>query len=178
MGMWRSWTEHRDCWTCCPLGSETEVTQGHSPAATGEKSSQSIRHGSTKQPHRKCSCLEPEQTKLRAQLLLQLQRHLQAHLPLRKKLLWLLVQRLLSHHNPVKIQSLTWGGTGGNDSKSDLQMLDMAFKTASWAEHNSMMHKISLSGNITQLWGVKHRLGVFKWGRQMVWITGGPQDYP
>lgn len=99
---------------CCPLGSETEVTQGHTPAATGEKSSRSTGNGSAKQPHRRWSSFEPQQTKLRAQLLLQLQRHLQAHLPLRKKLLWLLVQRFLSHHNHVEMQSLTWEETRGN----------------------------------------------------------------
>lgn len=113
-GLLRSWTKRRDCWTCCPLGSETEVTQGHTPAATGEKSSRNTGNGSAKQPHRRWSSFEPQQTKLRAQLLLQLQRHLQAHLPLRKKLLWLFVQRFLSHHNHAEMQSLTWEETRGN----------------------------------------------------------------
>lgn len=108
--MLRSLTKRRDCWTCCPLGSETEGSQGHTP--TGKKPSWSTGHGSTTQPHGRCSAFEPEQ-KHRAQSLLWLQRHSQTHSPLRKGLLWLLVQRFLSHHSHVEMQSLTWGETVG-----------------------------------------------------------------
>lgn len=162
---------------CCPLGSETEVTQGHTPAATGEKSSQSIRHGSAKQPHRSCSSFKPEQTKLRAQLLLQLQKHLQAHLPLRKKLLWLLVQRPLSYHNRVEMQSLTWWGTGRNYTEN------LTFKLWIWLSRQQVELNMILQGCTKfPCVGIPHncqtQVGVFKWGRQVVWITGGPQDYP
>lgn len=52
----------------------------------------------------------------------------------------------------------------------------MTLKTASWAEHDtSVVHKISLSGNTTQLWGVKCRLDcqVRKAGGVNYWGTSG-----
>lgn len=78
----------------------------------------------------------------------------------------------------ITMQSLTWWGTGGNYTEN------LTFRLGIWLsiqqiELNMIPQSCTKSPSvgIPHNWGVKRRLGVFKWERQVVWITGGPQEY-